>query len=201
MMATIQVYDPKDPDGIPDPWEHIVTPPANANAAGGPINLTDQFGKPWQGNDSDADLLLVGFGYTQCEGACPRTLSLFSQTIELLKEESHHVQPVMVSIDAKRDDPDTLRRYAGGSKANLVALTGKEKEIAGVAEKFGVAYKKINERPDGSYTISHSSDVYLTTLEGKIIERFELITPASEIAERAHRALGENPSLITVGQQ
>ena len=201
MMATIQVYDPRNPDGVPEPWEHITTPPANANASGGPIDLTDQFGKPWHGRDSGAELLLVGFGYTNCQGACPRTQSLFHQTVHLLKNDAHRIQPVMVSVDTARDDPAALRRYAELSGMNLVTLTGKENEIASVADDFGVAYKKLNERPDGSYTISHSSDVFLTTPDGKIIERFELITPASEIAERAHQAINDIPISTRVGQQ
>jgi hypothetical protein len=37
--------------------------------------------------------------------------------------------------------------------------------------------------------MSHSSDLFLTTRDGQIIERFELITPAAEIAQRARQAL------------
>lgn len=189
MMATIQVYDPKDPDAVPEPWEHIVTPPANTRAGGGPIHLTDQRGQPWRGEDADADLLLVSFGYINCTGACPRTLSLLHETLDLLKDSSPHVQPVMISIDPARDSPQSLRKYAEQSDINLVGLTGSEAEVQSVAREFGVAIKKLPADRDGSYGMSHSTEVFLATPDGRIIERFELTTPAETIAQRACLAL------------
>ncbi|MGH7177782.1 MAG: SCO family protein [Tepidisphaeraceae bacterium] len=191
MMATIQVYDPKDPDAVPAPWEHIVTPPANASAKGGAIHLTDQSGHPWRGEDADADLLLVSFGYTNCSGACPRTQSLIHETISLLKDSPVRVRPVMVSIDPDRDTPGAMNRLAEGSGMDLVGLTGTPTDIAKVASEFGVAYQKQPAQKDGSYAMSHSTELFLTTRDGRIIERFELITPAEQIAQRARLALSQ----------
>lgn len=189
MMATIQVYDPKNPDAVPAPWEHIVTPPADAQARGGPIHLTDQFGKPWRSEDAHPDLLLVSFGYTNCKGVCPRTQALFHETLEQLKTLASRVQPVLVTIDPARDTPEQLRAYASESDMNLVGLTGSQEQIDEVAREFGVAFKKLPALPDGSYGMSHSSNIFLTTRDGRIIERFDLVTPPEQIAQRARQAL------------
>jgi FtsP/CotA-like multicopper oxidase with cupredoxin domain/cytochrome oxidase Cu insertion factor (SCO1/SenC/PrrC family) len=189
MMATIQVYDPKNPDAVPAPWEHIVTPPADVQAKGGPIHLTDQQGDAWTGENTKAELLLVSFGYTHCKGVCPRTQGIINETMKQLSSLAGQVQPVLVTIDPQRDTPARMQKYTEDTGTNLVGLTGTDAEIAIVAREFGVSYQKLPTQPDGSYGMSHSSDLFLTTRDGQIIERFELITPAAEIAQRARQAL------------
>ena len=187
MMASIEVYDPKKNAAAEAPEKHIVIKPENTGAGGGTIHLTDQQGKAWRGEDSPADLLLVSFGYTTCQGSCPRTLQLLNEAAELLKDSNVRVQPVVVSIDPQRDTTEALREYASRSQAPLVALTGAQPDLDGVTKSFGVAVTK-RPKPDGSYSISHSTDVFLTTRDGRVVKRFELIAPAEDIAREARLA-------------
>jgi protein SCO1/2 len=193
MMASIEVYDPKKSASASAPSKHIVTPPENPLAEGGPIHLTDQQGLAWRGEDSAADLLLVSFGYTRCQGACPRTLVLLDEAMALLKDSPKRVQPLLVSIDPERDTPASLRDYADSARSGLVALTGDSSDVTRVAKSFGVAVKKQLNAQDGSYSMSHSTDLFLATRDGRIVRRFELITPAAEIAAQIQQAL-ESPT-------
>lgn len=189
MMATIQVFDPANPDGVPPPSEHVVSPPADANARGGPIHLTDDRGRPWRGEDARADLLLVSFGYSHCNGACPRTVGLLHDTLNALGAERDRVQPVMVSIDPQRDDVARLREYVEESNGGFIALTGDARQIAQVAGEFGVAYQRQPAKADGSYGLSHSTNLYLTTRDGRVLARFELTDAAERIADEARAKL------------
>jgi protein SCO1/2 len=96
---------------------------------------------------------------------------------------------VLVSIDPERDTPQQLRDYGAAFGMNLIKLTGDATEIAHVAREFGVAVRKQSAGEDGSYSVSHSTDLFLATRDGRIIKRFELITPAAEIAGEAQLAL------------
>lgn len=189
MMATIEVYDPNKSGSPGKAVKHLTTPPNDPLAEGGPIHLLDERGRSWQGEMAKADLLLVTFGYTHCEGACPRTLLLFNETTQLLKDQRARVQPVLVSIDPERDTPDRLRGYGQSLGSKLVKLTGTAEEIADVAREFGVAVRKQDVEADGSYAVSHSTEVYLATREGRILKRFPLITPAADIAREIEERL------------
>lgn len=192
MMATIQVFDPNNPDGVPAPSEHVVTPPASASAMGGPIHLTDQEGRAWQSERSSQPLLLVSFGYTSCTGACPRTMSLLQEVMRDLGGDSSRVQPVMVSIDPQRDSVERLHEYVGQSSLPLIALTGSEEQVASIAESFGVAYQRLPADKRGRYSVSHSTLLYLTTPDGRVVDRFELTDEGATIASRARAALAQS---------
>ena len=197
MMATIQVYDPKNPNGVPAPSEHITAPPENPRAEGGPIHLIDKCGELWRSEDSDADLLLVSFGYTRCQGACPITQSLLHETLNLLKDFATRIQPVLVSIDPDRDTPQSLLEYVDQSGTDLIPLTGSQVELARVARSFGVAVKRQPKAEDGSYAISHSTEIFLTTRDGRVLKRFELITSPEEIARQVRQELRRTAPLAT----
>ncbi len=187
MMATIEVYDPKKTANGAVPTKHLITKSENTNATGGPLHLTDQAGASWRGEDSQSDFLLVSFGYTRCEGACPRTLLLLDETSELLKNSATQALPLLVTVDPERDTPEILREYAALNPSKLITLTGSLSEISDIAKSFGVAIKK-QFQPDGSYSVSHSTDLFLVTRKGRVIKRFDLITPAEEIAKEVRLA-------------
>jgi cytochrome oxidase Cu insertion factor (SCO1/SenC/PrrC family) len=201
MMAIIQVYDPKAPDAVPPPWEHVVAPPANVAAKGGPIHLMDHDGNAWRSEDAPVPLLLVSFGYTHCASACPRTQVLLAQSLELLADDAGSVQPLVVTIDPERDTPTVMNEYLAATGGTLVGLTGSTDEIARVARDFGVAYAPLPRRPDGSYGMSHSTDIFLATRSGIIIERFDLLTPPETIAEKVREALKSTAQIAKGGDQ
>ena len=198
MMASIEVYDPKKSASAAAPPKHIVTAPENPQAKGGAIHLTDQHGKAFRGEESAADLLLVSFGYTHCEGACPRTVQLLHETFGLLKDTPGRVQPLLVSIDPERDTPEALRTYARESGIPLVTLTGDAAALSEVTKSFGVAVNKRPAAQDGSYAISHSTELFLTTRDGQVVKRFDLITPAEDIAREARALLARTPPAAPV---
>jgi cytochrome oxidase Cu insertion factor (SCO1/SenC/PrrC family) len=47
---------------------------------------------------------------------------------------------------------------------------------------FGVAYEPQPKRADGSYSVRHSTDIYLVGPGGRIFKRFALNTDPKEIA-------------------
>ena len=74
-------------------------------AAGGkPLNLEQLQGK-WS---------FVFFGYTHCPDVCPITLGSLGTMFKLLEKDptvSPEIQSIFVSVDPKRDTPESLKEY------------------------------------------------------------------------------------------
>jgi len=194
MMQKVRCYDPSLPmppirpgDGF-GPVEdasHQTVAASNPNAAGGPFALKDAEGKPFTDASLNDGLALMTFGYTECTGACPRTMATFSSVDDVLDSTPGGRPPlrfVFVSVDPARDQGKKLAEYQAAAAVPLVALTGTPEEVAKAAATFGAAYQPQPRREDGSYSVRHSTDIYLVGPGGRIFRRFALNTDPQVIA-------------------
>ena len=196
MMQKIRCYDPSLPmppirpgDGygpVENP-EHQVEQPANPYANGGPFALTTPDGKPFTQDNLADGLALMTFGYTECTGACPRTLATFAAVQDYLNStkgpnEDATLRFVFVGVDTARDQGKKLADYVAAAPVPLIALGGTAQEVAKAAATFGVAYKPQPKRADGTYTVRHSTDIYLVGPGGRIFRRFALNSDPKDIA-------------------
>jgi protein SCO1/2 len=158
---------------------------ANPNAVGGPFVLQDADGKEFTDASLNDGLALLTFGYTECTGACPRTMATFSSVDDALDSTPGGKPPlrfVFVSVDPARDQGKKLADYQAGAAVPLVALTGTPEQVEKVAATFGAAYQPQPKREDGSYSVRHSTDIYLVGPGGRIFKRFALNTDPDTIA-------------------
>jgi suppressor of ftsI len=194
MMQKVRCYDPSRPmppvrpgDGygpVPDE-DHQPLQAASPNAQGGPFVLQDAAGKPFGDAQLNDGLSLMTFGYTECTGACPRTMAMFAAVDDDLDVDGPSRPPlrfVFVSVDPARDQGKKLEEYAANAPVPLVALTGTSEQMVAVTRTFGVAYEPQPKRADGSYTVRHSTDVYLVGPGGRIFRRFALNTDPRTVA-------------------
>ncbi len=139
-------------------------------------------------------VVLLYFGYTKCPDVCPTSLSLMTQALNgLSADELQRVQGIFVSVDPKRDTPDSLEQYAAYFHDNLVGVTGTEDEVARVAALYGAQYYE--EEMEGSafgYSVNHSAVTYLITPEGVLRFIFPHGTAPSVILEAIRYVLSGN---------
>ena len=90
---------------------------------------------------------------------------------------------------------DTLKRL----RIAMASLLLPTAVMSSVATEFGVAYKPQPAQPDGTYSVSHSTEVFLTDREGHVIARFDLITPAEKIAAKVREVLSAQAMLTNGG--
>jgi cytochrome oxidase Cu insertion factor (SCO1/SenC/PrrC family) len=205
MMQKVRCYDPSRPmppvrpgDGygpVPDE-DHKPLQAASPNAQGGPFTLQDAAGKPFGDAQLNDGLSLMTFGYTECTGACPRTMALFSSVDDDLDLDGPSRPPlkfVFVSVDPARDQGKKLEEYAANAPVPLVALTGTPEQLVATTRTFGVAYEPQPKRADGSYTVRHSTDVYLVGPGGRIFRRFALNTDPRTVAAAVREFAGRVP--------
>lgn len=118
---------------------------------GGKLSLSNYRGK----------VVLLGFGFTSCPEVCPTTLAVLAQARKRLGEQ---VQVVYVTVDPERDTADRMRAYLGGFDSTFVGGTGTPAQLAAVRKNYGVMAERKNI--GNSYTVGHSSSVYLIDREG-----------------------------------
>ncbi len=121
MMALIQVYDPKNPNAPIASYNHGDVP-VNATASGGAFALSDEQGVRRTEASWPGKALLMGFGYTHCNGACPLTIRTMTEVRRILGAEGDRVQPVLVTVDPERDTQPVLAAYAKESGIPLTLL-------------------------------------------------------------------------------
>lgn len=139
----------------------------------GVIRTQDDFAESW---------MLIFFGFTNCPDVCPTTLSEVAAVMEGLGDDSAKVQPIFISIDPKRDTPETLASYVRPFDVGIIGLTGTPEQIAETSETFPIFFERIEEAtaPDG-YTMAHTSHLLLFDPEAGFADSWPYGTPAEEI--------------------
>ena len=150
---------------------------------GGEFQLIDQDGKEFSSKELKGKLSLIYFGFTYCPDICPTSLQKLTEVIDTLDKYKIDVIPVFITIDPQRDTSELLKEYLKHFHSKYVALTGTEKQIKDVAEKFKVFYAKAREENNNNYMIDHSSFVYLMDKDGQYVKHFYFNTPPQDIID------------------
>jgi len=148
---------------------------------GGPFSLTDQNGMPRTDADFRGRYMLMFFGYTYCPDVCPTTLAVMSAALDMMGQRAERIVPIFVTVDPKRDTPETMKTYLSAFGPRWVGLTGTPDEIAAIAKAYRV-YFKINAGEDGNYTVDHSGVVYLMKPDGSYLANYSLANAPDTMA-------------------
>ncbi len=153
---------------------------AAAGAAADDSGLIDQRGQTVTEAQFGPEFRLVYFGYTHCPDACPLALQVMSDAIDGLGRLGERITPVFISVDPERDTPKVLNDYIEMFHPRLLAVTGSAAAIAEIAGRYRVTFAKAPGGSEQSYSVDHSTSIYLTDAEGRALGRFP-----HEIAPRA----------------
>ena len=156
------------------------------------FSLTDTSGEKVSLATYQGKWLLLFFGFTYCPDICPTTMLNMSATLKTMGEAAKNVQPIFITIDPERDTPGALKEYLANFGDNIVGLSGTPDEIAAVAKGYGIYYQK---RPldDGSYTMDHSTAVYLVSPEGAYVRPYLPDVEPDEFAKQLLAAMSATP--------
>ena len=130
------------------------------------FSLTDQTGARVKLSQFRGEPVAVTFTYTRCPiaTACPLTVARFSKIDAALKKENFGAL-LCVTVDPENDTPAALKDYAariGADPKRWKFLTGDPREVASVAERFGVLYY-----PDKGQIV-HSQAVAVVDPDGRL---------------------------------
>lgn len=143
---------------------------------GGPFTLVNQDGETVTDEDFRGQAMLIYFGFTYCPDICPFSLQTMDAALAQLDEaERALVQPILISVDPRRDTPEALAAYVQSDAFpdGLIGLTGTPDQVAQVAEEYRVIYRETEEgQEDESYLVDHTSFIYLMDFEGEFVTVF-----------------------------
>lgn len=168
---------------------------ARAAALGGDFELPDADGKPFRLADQRGKVVLVYFGYTGCPDACPTDLLLYRDLLARLGERREKLLTVFISVDPARDTPRQLIEYARGFSPEIIALTGKEKQLRHVARAYGAHFRYVGRESDAkNYTVDHSVSIYMVDPRGRLVGVIPFGTPLAEVQRRVEAVMAAAPA-------
>jgi len=131
------------------------------------FSLVDDSGAHVTGQSFAGRTTLVYFGYTHCPDVCPETMARLMQVLARVGPDADNARIVFISVDPARDTPALLRAYVRAfDDKHAVGLTGADRAIEAVAQRYRVAYQMEKRDPNGAYEVTHSSAVYIFDREG-----------------------------------
>ena len=111
--------------------------------------------------------VLLFFGFTNCPGVCPTTLTRLSVLRKQLGSDADSLRVVFVSVDPDRDTPETMKRYTASFGPWLLGLTGAEEDLTRLSEAYGVYAAMESSDSKGNYNVMHSAVVFAFDAKGQ----------------------------------
>ena len=156
-----------------------------------PLALVDQDNRPFDVDRLRGRWSFVFFGFTSCPDVCPVTMTALAQTAKQLASLPEKLRPqvVLILVDPERDTPERLAGYVKAFDPTFVGATGTKPAIDELAQRMGVLVAK---RPleGGSYSVDHSTSVFLIDPDGKLRALFSAPHLPQLIAEDYRRIAG-----------
>ena len=154
---------------------------------GAPFALDDANGKTVTDQSLRGRPFLVYFGYTHCPDTCPTELARISDV--LVKMGDQAVPALFITVDPERDTPKVMQDYVSSFNPHIMGLSGTPQAIGSVEKAYRVFARKGEIQSDGSYSMDHSSIIYLMDKSGAFVQALNLDQPPDETAKELRRYL------------
>ena len=164
---------------------------ADRSANSAAFALVDHTGRAVTDRDFLGAYMLVFFGYTHCPDVCPTDLMVVGEAMDLLGAAGDKVRPVFITIDPARDTVAVMADFVGHFHPRLLGLTGTGEQIAAVAKRYRVRWRKffiVEDEAGGvapvaedEYLLDHTAAIYLIGPDGGGLSLFRHGTPAADI--------------------
>jgi protein SCO1/2 len=129
------------------------------------LSLSGSDGKPVSLTRFRGRVVLLAFGFSHCGEVCPITLATLAGARRKLGADADGVQVLYVTVDPERDDAAQMRKFLGSFDPSFIGGVGTRAQIEAAEKSYGISVSK-KTNADGSYTIGHSSSIYLIDRAG-----------------------------------
>ncbi|MBI5657980.1 MAG: SCO family protein [Nitrosomonadales bacterium] len=130
----------------------------------------------------------IFFGYTHCPDVCPVTMGVLGRAFKILEKETGiqpEIQGIFVSVDPKRDTPESLKEYAAYFNSKFIGVTGSAAELEAFSRQMSALYSihaREPGKPDDAYLVSHNSSIFVVDPQGRLYGRFPPPQTPEEVA-------------------
>ena len=151
---------------------------------GGAFELTDQKGRAVTNDTLKGTYRIVYFGFTFCPDICPTELQHMTDALGMLGKDAARFTPVFITVDPERDTVPVMAAYLANFHPSFIGLTGTADQIAKAASAYRIFYsKEVPKDAPESYTMNHSSYVYVMDCQGRYIRHLDAATSAADMAK------------------
>lgn len=129
-------------------------------------------------------VLYLFFGFTHCPEVCPTTLSrLKKMVLSLPREEQNKIEILFISVDAKRDSINHLKKYLENYPKNFYGGMTTDAELKNIMAKFGATFRIFNGDSVDEMIIDHTSDIFVINEKGEWVQSLKFDTSVEELIE------------------
>ena len=138
----------------------------NLSGREGPVAFPDIAAGRW---------VMLTLGFTHCPDICPFILENLA---EVEWKMTGHLgaaavpQVVFLSVDPERDRPQHLANYVEYFNPGFLGLSGEPREIDRLVAELEAFYRYGKKDAEGSYSVTHSAEVYLIDPRGRLVAKF-----------------------------
>ncbi len=170
------------------PAEQAALEPVNATWLHAPrplpeFELLSHSGQAFRKENLAGSWSILFFGFTHCPDICPTTLSTLNRVVGGIADQGkRQPQVVFISVDPLRDSVDMLAAYVPYFNPEFVGVTGEPANIQNLTRELGVAVRYSptrqaltgqdgepqNDTVDQSYTVDHSTALFLIDPDGRL---------------------------------
>lgn len=162
-----------------------------------PLSFVDHDGNATSELEFRGRHALIFFGYASCPDVCPGNLVVMGRALDLLGEQAASIQPLFISFDPARDNPEMLKNYVAHFSPRLIGLTGSPAEIEAATSAYGVYFELVKKEGSSELSgeIGHTSKTFLIGPHGEVRAIFRHNTQPEEMASVIRTKLAEAPRL------
>ena len=124
-------------------------------------------GREVTARDFRGKVMLLYFGYTNCQDVCPMTLHNIALVLKRLGKEASRVRALFVTVDPHRDTLAVLRQYTHLFAPGIAGLRGTADRLAALARRYHLGYSVSPATASHPYEVTHSSAIYVFDAHGK----------------------------------
>ncbi len=139
------------------------------------FTLVSQNEKPVSLSSFKGKMVLMFFGFTNCQDVCPITLMQFKQVRQQLGDKADQVALLFVSVDPKRDTPSVIGDYLKKFDPTITGLVGDMDVFENVKNDYDLQFIEVpSEDGNGgsAYSVSHTPNPFLIDANGKLVASY-----------------------------
>jgi protein SCO1/2 len=160
-MSLAQGAEPVKPAPAPTLKAGVLSPVMPAPS----LNVQGTDGRPVDLARFKGKVVLVAFGFSHCGEVCPITLATLAGARKKLGADASNVQVVYVTVDPERDTEAQMKKFLAAFDPTFIGGVGTRAQIDAAQKNWGISASK-KTFPDGTYSIGHSSSVYMIDRNG-----------------------------------
>lgn len=157
---------------------------------GGKWSALNSKGELVTNTDFKDSYVVYYFGFTRCPDICPASMQKLAAAIDLLKEKKvKNVRALFISLDAGRDSPDAVGKYAKLFHDDIEALVVRQEDLTEFLKTFKLYSRKVLN--DNDYMLDHTTYMYLFDKNEKFINVIGANLNYEELAEKIEAHIKE----------